>query len=68
VETPLTDFKDGDFADPLTEFGGGGDLEDPLTVFGEVDLDEPVGFGFGSVATEKILLARLRTRILFGSR
>jgi len=47
VETPLTDFKDGDFADPLAEFGDGGDLEDPLTVFGEVDLDEPVGFGFG---------------------
>jgi hypothetical protein len=64
VEPPLTEFKDGDFAD---DFGDGGDLEDPLTVFGEVDLDEPVGFGFGSVATEKIRLGRLRTRIRFGS-
>lgn len=67
METPLTDFKDVDFADPLTELGDGGDLEDPLTASGDTGLDEPVGVGFGSVATANIRLVRARSRILFRS-
>lgn len=59
-------------ATPLTGLGGG-DLDEPLTVFGEEDDGDgdgdsidPVGVGFGSVATANTRLDGLRTGILFG--